>query len=63
MSSPLSETAENTRPQMPKGARLMIHRTISVMASERFCSTVWVVGAANFFRARPTTTAQKRMPR
>ena len=61
MASPLSETFVNTIPQIPNGARLMIHRTAFETASEMSFNACLVVGEAAFV-ASPRTTAQKRIP-
>ena len=47
---------------MPKGARLMIQRTIWETASAVFARNSLVLSAPYFFMARPNRQAQNRMP-
>ena len=62
MARPLVDTAVNTRPRMPKGARLMTKRTAFVTASEASARKRLVESAAPL-NAKPSTMAQNRMPR
>ena len=62
ISMPFVDTAVNTKPMMPKGARLMIQCTTWPMAS----ATLWNTSFVAAFAARsatPSMTAQARMPR
>ena len=62
MARPLVETAVNTRPRMPKGARLITKRTALVTASEASDRNFFVVSDAPL-NMKPSTTAQNRTPR
>ena len=62
MARPLVETAENTRPRIPKGARLITKRTALVTASDASARNFLVVSDAAL-NAKPSTIAQNRMPR
>ena len=62
MDRPLLDTLVYTRPMMPKGARLMIQRTIWETASAVFARNSLVLSAPYFFMARPNRQAQNRMP-
>ena len=62
ISSPLSETALNTRPRMPNGANSMTHLTASVTTSENSETTLIAAWLPVAFRAIPRMADQKRMP-
>ena len=62
MDRPLSATLVNTRPIMPNGARLMIHRTMAEIASAVLAIKFLVVSLPSFFMARPNRQAHIRMP-
>ena len=62
MDRPLFTTLVYTRPMMPKGARLMIQRTIWDTASAVLARKTLVLSAPYFFIARPNRQAQNRMP-
>jgi len=62
MARPLPETLVYTRPMMPKGARLMIQRTIWETASAVLARKTLVLSAPMFFMAMPNIQAQNRMP-
>ena len=62
MARPLVETAVNTRPRIPKGARLITKRTALVTASEASDRNFLVVSDAPL-NMKPRTTAQNRTPR
>ena len=62
MARPLVDTAENTRPRMPNGARLMTKRTALVTASEASARNFLVVSDAPL-NVKPSTMAQNRTPR
>ena len=62
MARPLPTTLLYTRPMMPKGARLMIQRTIWDTASAVSDRNFRVVTEPMPFMARPNIQAQNRMP-
>ena len=62
MARPLPETLVYTRPMMPKGARLMIQRTIWDTASAVLAIKVLVLSEPMPFMAMPNMQAQNRMP-
>ena len=62
MARPLPETLVYTRPMMPKGARLMIQRTIWDTASAVLAIKILVLSEPMPFMAMPNMQAQNRMP-